>query len=428
MIRLFLTLALLLALPAQATINAASSQHIILVSPDGKRHATHPAGDYDPSPPERVYKYVGTFETNFGGTDSGINAPNAGWVKALTTAGADACSGKSSVLGGMTTGYKPGSGYLLRRETAVTINGSTIAPRSGSGFMYQFLDSTLNYAGCPSGGVNSPRVALSLGQNTFKTILPYDTTILEGFSIFIPEDTQAENCGSSSFDYRRMTFQENLNKNGLASSRNFLLGFGTKVDGDTNPQFFLHINIDESKQYFTSGEGYYIWLGDIGNKADSASDRGKWVDFVIRYRINPYAAAGRGIFQVWRTDPASRSGPLKLVYNLATDTAYPTTGSSPVTHAARRADNSGIDLPSSLYDQLGMAYDLANIGGEIDFRMYKYAWAPGKGCPPYPAVNGSTITTEQYGFGWDDIYIAHESDGADCTDVTPDRASCEAIP
>lgn len=55
MIRLLLTLALLLALPAQATINAISSQHIILRSFDGSRYSEFPAGDKPQNPGELIY-------------------------------------------------------------------------------------------------------------------------------------------------------------------------------------------------------------------------------------------------------------------------------------------------------------------------------------------------------------------------------------
>lgn len=414
MIRLILTLALLLALPAQATINAASFQRTVLVSPDGKRHSSHPAGDYDPSPPERVVRYAGTFEGAFGGNTTN-KTPDGGFVKALSAAGADACTGSATTL----ANYIANSGYLVRVEDQETINGSTISPRSGGGFMYQALDSTLSYAGCPSGGVNSPRVSLSLTQAQFKATLPYDTTILQGFSFFIPQETEAENCGTNNLDYRMMWIQEGLNEQGRASSGNWAIGYATKTDGDIHPQFLAKIHVDPSKYYALEGEGYYVWLGDVEN------DRGYWVDFVIRFRVNPYAADGRGIFQVWRTNPSNRSGPLKLVYNLATDTAYPVGGGT-VTNAAWLANNSSSHMPADLRDQFGMAYALGNVGMEIDYRLYKFAWAPEKNCKPYP--NGSTITSRFLGFGFDDIYIAHESDGADCTDVTPDRAACEAIP
>lgn len=60
MIRLFLTLALLLALPAQATINAASFQRTASLCADGTRNARYPAGGASctPFPPSPSPDYV----------------------------------------------------------------------------------------------------------------------------------------------------------------------------------------------------------------------------------------------------------------------------------------------------------------------------------------------------------------------------------
>ena len=59
-------LLLALSLPAQATINGVDSSRVVFPSFDGTRYASHPTGDYDPSPPERVVHYQATFETVFG--------------------------------------------------------------------------------------------------------------------------------------------------------------------------------------------------------------------------------------------------------------------------------------------------------------------------------------------------------------------------
>lgn len=409
--RRILWLLLALSLPAWATINAITSTRILLPSYDGTRYGQYPSGDYDPSPPVRVFRYQGNFDTVFGGNGAMLNG---GFVQTLTTAGADACTGNATTLGGLTTGYKPDSVYMVRREDSETILGSTITPRTGSGFLYQLLDPALNYGSTCINGTSTadkPRTSLALTQSAYKTILPYDKEIFIGFSIFVPADIEAENCGTNNLDYRNTLISMAINTHGYASTANWNLNFATKTDGDTDPQFFVDFYIDESTQYNGSSTEYRVWLGDVAN------DRGQWVDFVIRVRVNPHAADSAGIFQIWRTDPADRSGDLKMVYNLATDTAYPIGGSTTPNAAG---------VTAALRDQFGMDYDPSKTGMEIDFRAYKYAWGTGRGCPPYPG--GSTVTNGHYAFGWDDIYIAWESDGSDCTDVTPERAACAAAP
>ena len=419
-------LLLTLSLPAWATINGVDSSRVVFPSFDGTRYASHPTGDYDPSPPERVVHYQATFETVFGGNTGGT-APNRGFVRSLTTAGADACTGNAATLGGVATGYKPDSAYLVRREDSETILGSTITPRTGSGFLYQLLDPALDYGSTCVNGTSTqdkPRAAFALTQPSFATAMPYDEALLVGFSIFIPDELQAEYCGTNSIDLRETMLSQTVNTQGSASTSPWYLSLATQTDDGTNTQeleFYITFYIYESSRYSGAATKYRVFLGDV------SSDRGQWVDFVVRYRMNPYSTetvvngitfeANSGVFQVWRTDPADRGGDLKLVYNLATDTAYPIGGGT-VAGAA--------GVAAGLRDQFGLAADPSKTGMEMDFRAYKHAWGTGRGCPPYPG--GSTVTNSYYAFGWDDIFIAHEGDGADCTDVTPERADCAAVP
>ena len=494
-------LLLALSLPAWATINGVDSSRVVVPSADGKRYGSHPNGDYDPSPPERVVRYQATFDTVFGGN---TNTLNGGFIQTVTTSGVNACTGNATTL----LNYTPDSVYMVRREDSETRLGSVITPRKGAGFMFQELDADIDYANsCAAGNdQDKPRTSLSLTQNNFGAVLPVDTIILTGFSFFVPLNIEAENC-SSSLAGREMAISDVTSSTALASTSGRVFKFATKTKGDTDPAFAVQF-YTEPRDSDSAATPHLVWIGDI------ADDRGEWIDFVFRERLNPYGngaitagtisanasdnsfndsaggffaagfavgnlvtstgftgnaannAAGRvitaltaskmtfsgadgddivtdaagesvtlsatqtkvagityshdrGILQVWRTDPSNRSGALKLVYDLATDTAYPVGGGT-VTNAG--------SVPVAQRDQYGVRFDPTKAYFEMDFRLYKHAWGTGRGCVPNGDVGGTSTVTGTYPFGWDEIYIGHEADGTDCTDVTPERADCAAVP
>jgi hypothetical protein len=369
--------------------------------------------------------YTATFDTpSFGGNQPVLNG---GRVVTLTATGGDACQGQAGAPA--ITAYTADSVYNMRHENSETVygggTGNVITPHAGAGFMFQKLDVALNYGNTcvnPTSPNDKPRAVLYHPMSQFSTatyvLYPWDEIIFYHASIFVPAGLEAENCSTNDLDHRETSMNE-WSVQASGSSGNFLtFKMATETDGDSVPSFFVEFSIDPANAVHNSNH-YRAWLGPV--------ERGEWTEVVLKFRVNPYSTstvvagtfgatygANRGLFEVYRTNPADRTGSLIKVYDLASDTAWTTAG-------VATANAAGV--PADLRDQFGLAIPGAYPGATSDIRMYKHAWGTDRSCPP----EQSTVSSGVYQLGIDEVYVGtEETDGTTCADVTVNRVSCVA--
>jgi hypothetical protein len=350
-------------------------------------------------------QYIADFETGYF-TGNG-KARDGGNITALAHPrrgdGVDACTGSASKQ----RLYTPGSSYDIRVETDVDIKGSVIRPRKGRYFMYQeiFADNHRTYPTDYSSpkctnrtsSNNKPRVSLSVKHPNYKPSMAWGEEVWIGYSVFIPKNLEAENCGGDNLDFRTTSLGEFGTKLACSSCNIFKFGLATAKDGDRNPTFYFETWTDETSDRRTSRtkNRYYF----LGNNAQGLYDRGKWTDFVIRWVNNPFTKrtthngktyeANRGVFQVWK-----QVGPDRKLTKVLDITNVPF-GLRPPTESTNGN----------------------NIGAVGDFRMYKYAW--NRSCK-----STTTVSSRHYSVGWDEIRIGTRKQGISCAAVNPNGTSC----
>lgn len=299
--RLFLALLLALSLPAWATINGVNSSRVVVPSSDGKRYGQYPAGDYVAVPPRAPY-FIGAFESGVIQAQASINDGYRINVMNSTTA---VCTGNG--------GAGPSSGYDARvSATGASIGADTVSPRAGTYFWYGSINNTTNYTSLCGNGSNKPRWNLFLSDAVHR--VDFDQEVWLGFSIYLPSDfvhdvaTKGEASGIQWMSVHSLP---------SGSLKEMFMVSTWVPSGGTTSHWYLILHTSATTISSSSANKEYIDLGDVVTD----SDLGRWTDFVIRFRINPFTAstnastitggknqtypANKGIMQVWKASGTS---------------------------------------------------------------------------------------------------------------------------
>lgn len=318
----------------------------------------------------------GSIQPNDGSTDSGfiMTLPDPQFGNEAITSGDGGCG--------------PTSNCDMRVVRSETVAGQQVRPRSGNYFLRMVLDKSKDYTEL-NNGLEKPRNQLAFRSD--KYLLEHDTEAWIGFSVFVPNNFEhdTENGGLI------------LSEISVDSSAQFLkLRIGKKGNSDESHWLFHYYTSDSD---VAKGNRTIVDLGSIG------ADKGKWTDFVIRVRSNPFDVA---------TNPVKRG-----IAN-AKDRQYPgNKGILQVWKATGSADSQGnrrmqnfinkVNTPIGLVP--GVVQGKDKIGYSI--RAYKPWWQGNNG--------SSTSVKGPIWIGWDEVRFGEAArHGSDYASVHPTGQAC----
>ena len=203
-------------------------------------------------------------------------------------------------------GLAPNSGYDTRVVASETRNGETLLPRKGSHFMRSEIYFGKDYSIMPfNSGKNKARSSITINGTSFR--VPYDQEKYLGFSIRIPNDYKHE---TGVRDERGACQLLTVYPGTDTKATFFMLSVYVKSP-NTVSHWYLQIHTDAASITESTGALTEYDLGPV------TGDIGKWTDFVIRYRANPFTVdtnpsgtiagsknqtfqGNKGIFQCWK--------------------------------------------------------------------------------------------------------------------------------
>jgi hypothetical protein len=187
----------------------------------------------------------------------------------------------------------------------VVVGGTVVSPRRGNYFVRGVLYYDKDYTEL-NDGLDKPRFGLAVRneEHTFD----FDDEGYLGFSVFIPE-TWEDETGSTGIPGGLQVLTVGVNTGST------LLGIVIYVpNGETKSRWYARLFNDDRSTEGTNETKTMVDLGPV------SPDKGKWTDFVIRYRSNPFktrtnpASLGipnafnrtyegnRGIMQIWKSE------------------------------------------------------------------------------------------------------------------------------
>lgn len=211
---------------------------------------------------------------------------------------------------------------VVSSETRDLGNGKreSITPRTGRYFMRSEIDRNKNYTTFTGNdGQDKPRSGISVSNEANR--FNFDEEGYIGFSIYTAQNYQHE---TATLGVPGAIQLLSINP----TTQSSFISFSQYATGSTSNKahwiISLHVNdrsIYDGKEYGTTLINYDLGSVDL--------DKGKWTDFVIRYRANPFKvttnpkAAGipgstdksflgnKGIFEVWKTQRTSTGSSFK---------------------------------------------------------------------------------------------------------------------
>ena len=276
-----------------------------------------------------------------------------------------------------------------RVVTSEAIGGETVKPRKGQYFLRTEVFRDKNYLDLNNYAKNRPRSKIYMSDNSHR--IDFDKEGYVGFSIYVPRNFENE-LGVRDHRGDSMVFDM-----GTDSSRT-LMNMGVWVQKPAiEAHWFIRTWTNDSS---TGEDGASVKFIDLG---PVRPDIGKWTDFVIRYRFNPFtvdtnpAAKGipdsnnqnyqgnKGILQVWKAEGES--------------------GQDGNRSMALKIDK--VDSP------LGLVPHASDKIKHL-WRIYKYGW-----------TSNPTTLTHPVWFGFDEIRQGLvERDGTSFADVAPAGVPC----
>lgn len=199
-------------------------------------------------------------------------------------------------------GFGPGSGLDTRVVRSEVVGAETVVPRKGDFFLRSAVYFDKDYSELNS-GKNKARSKMYMTHENNK--FEFDEEGFLAFSIFLPSNFEHE-TGSKNVAGTVQLYQ------GMTEGASWTTwAFRIYVpDGDV-AHWMPYININD-KSVQSGGQTEF----DLGPVTD---DLGKWTDFIVRYRFNPFSVTtnpaksgigsskdqvyegNRGIFQMWKS-------------------------------------------------------------------------------------------------------------------------------
>jgi hypothetical protein len=217
-------------------------------------------------------------------------------------------SGTKSFASG-SGGFVPSSGLDTRVVPGETWRNEIIRPRAGSYFVRSTLHYDKNYAEL-NGGLNKPRSKIYMTGKS--NTVPFDQEGYLGFSLFLPKSWEHETGSIGDVGKAQL-----LQVSSVSASHTLLTMKVYVPKGKSEAHWFLVHHFSDSSVRGGVQKAY-----DLG---PVKGDLGKWTDFVLRYRFNPFSTktdarsitggkdqvfqGHKGILQLWKAHGAiGRSG------------------------------------------------------------------------------------------------------------------------
>lgn len=204
-------------------------------------------------------------------------------------------------------GGGPDSGLDTRVVRSDRVGSETVQPRRGDYFVRSAVYRDKDYSRFKgNSGKNKPRSNIGMNGHDFD----YDTEGYVGFSIYVPKNFENE-VGKKGEQGKSM-----LLTIGAPSAETF---FNLNVwvpTNDSEAHWFIRTNLND-QSVTEMHKGTVTQDIDLGKVA---ADKGKWTDFVVRFRSNPFSRdtnpaqkgingamnrmfeGNKGILQVWKAE------------------------------------------------------------------------------------------------------------------------------
>jgi len=285
--------------------------------------------------------------------------------------------------------FGPSSNADTRVVGSEIVGSETVRPRDGQFFLRSQLYRNKNYLVLNGYAKNRPRSKISMGNSSFR--INFDEEGYAGFSIYVPKNFEHE-LGVR--DHRGESALFIIN----ADSSRTLVHLGVWVEAPaTEAHWFLKTWTSATSTNESGAKEESIDLGPV------SADIGKWTDFVIRYRFNPFSVS---------TNPAAKG-----IANAMNALYQGNKGILQVWKAEGSVDDNGDRKMVQKIDKVNTPVGLVpNATEKVQhtWRIYKYGWL----------VNPTTLTHPVW-FGFDEIRQGLvERDGTTFADVAPAGTPC----
>jgi hypothetical protein len=241
--------------------------------------------------------FVGTFET--GQIQTSGTTPDGFLVQTFNG---------STYVGVTDGGAGPASGYDTRVVGSEVVGGVTVNPRKGSYFARSEISYSKNYTTYNgNSGADKPRSNITMSKDALRTA--FDDENWLGFSIFLPSNF-VHDTGDKNGDQGNQLFTNYASE----TTRTQFTMLEYVPTGETESHWIFQYFTDATSITENPAKRTTVDLGPV------TGDLGKWTDFVIRYRMNPFTTAtnastitggknqiyqgNRGILQVWKASGA----------------------------------------------------------------------------------------------------------------------------
>lgn len=221
-------------------------------------------------------------------------------------------------------GGGPNSNLDSRVVRSEQVGGELVKPRKGDYFLRSAIYFDKKYDGfAGNSGKNKPRAIISMARDSHR--FDYDVEGYAGFSVYLPKNLEDE-MGKTGEQGKNMLM--NISAPGAAEC--FTLSYwvpSSKEGGGKESHWW--IRLARSARSTDRDGTQNIDLGSL------AGDKGKWTDFVIRFRCNPFSVdtnpyekgipnaknqlykGNKGILQIWKGEgPVDASGNRRMVLKL----------------------------------------------------------------------------------------------------------------
>jgi len=247
---------------------------------------------------DRLVRFTGDFE-------SGIILPNGGDTDSFFVRTLPDPQIGNEVINTGAGGGDESSSWDSKVVTSVEIGGEIVTPRNGRFFAQHVLHYDKDYTGLNS-GQEKARAEFGLYHDANR--IDFDTETYVGFSIFIPSNYEHETGTKGNLGSETLV---NLNSD---SSATFFTLRVYVPKGENEAHWFFNYQTNPDSVEESGRHGNLVDLGPIN------LDKGKWTDYVIRFRSNPFpvttnpAAEGianannrvyegnKGILQLWKAE------------------------------------------------------------------------------------------------------------------------------
>lgn len=244
-----------------------------------------------------------------GAFESGEFKASEGQVDAFVVRTLPSLQSGSEYIGTTSGGGDAASNWDTRVVRSESVGGQTVTPRQGKFFARSALYYDKDYTGL-NGGLKKARSSLGVGGSHANRV-DFDTEAYIGFSIFVPKNFEDE-TGTKGDRGSATLFVLNSD-----SSANFVTLRIFVPEGKSEAHWFIDYQKDATSVVANRDFERRVDLGPV------AADKGKWSDFVIRFRSNPFSVTtnpaklgipnandktyqgNKGILQVWKAEGAA---------------------------------------------------------------------------------------------------------------------------